>query len=78
MVAITLIGTVKWLNFFDPDDVLGYPLKPLSPKHQRAVGRDAAINAGGIAAGGNPMSHSRYRSDNAFTESAAKFLEGLI
>lgn len=24
--------TFKWLNIYDPDDVLGWPLQPLSPE----------------------------------------------
>ncbi len=78
IVPITLPKSAKWLNFFDPDDVLGYPLKPLSAAYRRAVSRDIAINVGGIVASWNPLSHSKYWTDNDFTKPAARFLDGLI
>ncbi|NIQ25048.1 MAG: hypothetical protein GTN88_00295, partial [Gammaproteobacteria bacterium] len=68
----------SWLNFFDPDDVLGYPLKPLSPEYRRAVSRDITINVGGIAASWNPLSHSKYWTDNDFTKPVAKFIDKLL
>ncbi len=78
IVPISLLKGARWLNFFDPDDVLGYPLKPLSPEYRRAVSRDIAINVGGIAASWNPLSHSKYWTDNDFTKPVAKFLESLL
>lgn len=41
-------GRVKWLNYFDPDDVLGYPLKPLSAEYRKAVFQDIEINIGSV------------------------------
>lgn len=78
IVPISLPTGASWLNFFDPDDVLGYPLKPLSPEYRRAVSRDIAINVGGIAASWNPLSHSKYWTDNDLTRPVAKFLDRLI
>lgn len=78
IVPISLPKMAAWLNFFDPDDVLGYPLKPLSPEYRRVVSRDIAINAGGISSSWNPLSHSEYWTDNDFTKPVARFLEKLI
>jgi pimeloyl-ACP methyl ester carboxylesterase len=78
IVPISLPQGAKWLNFFDPDDVLGYPLKPLSPEYRRTVSRDIAINVGGIASSWNPLSHSKYWTDNDFTKPVARFLDRLI
>lgn len=78
IVPIKLPKGATWLNFFDPDDVLGYPLKPLSPEYRRAVSRDIAINVGGIAASWNPLSHSKYWTDNDFTKPVAKFIDKLL
>lgn len=78
IVPISLPDGATWLNFFDPDDVLGYPLKPLSPDYRRAVSRDIAINVGGIASSWNPLSHSQYWTDNDLTKPVARFLEKLI
>lgn len=58
------VASFKWHNFFDEDDVLGWPLKPLSPSYDQLV-EDISINAGGGAIGAivkswNPFSHSQY------------------
>ena len=68
----------KWLNFFDPDDVLGYPLKPINKNYDRAVDKDIEINVGGISTSWNPLSHNGYWTDNSFTKPVADFLETLI
>jgi hypothetical protein len=54
----------KWLNLYDPDDVLGWPMQPLSEGYRQLV-EDRAINAGRgvfdlIVRGWNPMSHEIY------------------
>ena len=77
IVPISLPKGATWLNFFDPDDVLGYPLKPLSPEYRRTVSRDVAINVGGIASSWNPLSHSQYWTDNDFTKPVARFIDRL-
>jgi hypothetical protein len=58
----------KWYNFFDEDDVLGWPLKPLSSSYDQLV-EDIPINAGGgvigtIAKSWNPFSHGQYWTDS--------------
>jgi hypothetical protein len=30
----------RWLNYYDKDDVLGYPLKPISPSYNAIVNED--------------------------------------
>lgn len=57
----------RWYNFYDEDDVLGWPLRPLSPSYDALV-EDIAVNAGGGALGAilkswNPFSHGQYWSD---------------
>ncbi|MDH3316822.1 MAG: hypothetical protein OER43_13795 [Gammaproteobacteria bacterium] len=78
IVPISLPKKATWLNFFDPDDVLGYPLKPLCPEYRRVISRDVAINVGGISSSWNPLSHSGYWSGNDFTKPVARFLGKLI
>ena len=68
----------KWLNFYDPDDVLGYPLKPISTEYARAVAKDIPINVGGILSSWNPLSHSSYWTDKDFTKPAAKFVASFL
>lgn len=58
----------KWLNLYDPDDVLGWPLQPLSSGYEKLV-EDRAINAGRglvewILRSWNPLSHQLYWSDS--------------
>lgn len=69
---------VKWLNIYDPDDVLGYPLKPLSPSYKAAVTKDLEINAGGILTSWTPASHTYYWTDNDVTRPVAKLISGIL
>lgn len=50
-----------WDNYFDPDDVLGWPLKQLSDSYSKLV-VDHEINTGMYVG-----SHLRYWDDNEFT-----------
>lgn len=58
-----LKDAAKWVNFFDADDVLGYPLKALSPTYRTAVSEDVEVNVGGLFTSWNPASHTRYWTD---------------
>ena len=73
-----LKGKARWLNFFDPDDVLGYPLKPINGDYRRVVKRDIAINVGGIFSSWNPLSHNGYWTDNDFTKPVSKFIASFL
>lgn len=68
----------KWLNFYDPDDVLGYPLKPINAAYSKVVNADTPINVGGLAASWNPASHGGYWTDNDFTKPVAAFLAKFL
>lgn len=52
----------KWDNFFDKNDVLGWPLSPLSPSYKALV-NDHIISCGGPIVGWNPLCHSKYWTD---------------
>jgi hypothetical protein len=57
----------EWINLYDPDDALGWPLQPLSPGYAALVD-DRAINAGQgvvtwILKSWNPLSHTAYWGD---------------
>lgn len=54
----------EWINFYDRDDVAGYPLKTLNTTYATTVTEDMEINAGGIATGWNPASHLSYWTDS--------------
>ena len=52
-----------WINFYDVDDALGWPLKPLSDSYKAAVSLDKQVNVGGLWSSWNPASHTRYWTD---------------
>lgn len=57
----------KWYNLYDKDDVLGWPLKSLSPSYEELV-EDIQINVGrGLLSklfkSWNPLSHGQYWQD---------------
>lgn len=58
----------KWDNYYDRDDVLGWPLKQLSPSYGELV-TDYEINSG-LYIG----SHTRYWDDNDFTKPFSRSL----
>ena len=68
----------KWLNFYDPDDILGYPLKPISESYREVVTRDIAINSGGLFSSWNPLSHNGYWTDNDFTKPVANLIASFL
>ena len=75
---IKLHADAKWNNYFDPDDILGYPLKAISDKYRAAVHRDIPINVGGVFASWNPAAHGKYWTDNSFTKPVARQLKKLL
>jgi hypothetical protein len=68
----------KWLNYYDPDDVLGYPLKPINEEYAKVVTEDIAINAGGLLSSWNPMSHTQYWTDNDLTKPVAEYISTFL
>ena len=68
--------TIKggWINFYDNDDVIAYPLKSINDAHRKAIKEDREINVGGILSSWNPMSHNQYWTDNDVTKPIAKNL----
>lgn len=61
-----------WQNYYDKDDVLGWPLKQLSPSYFNLV-EDFEINTGQYVG-----SHVRYWEDNDFTKPFVKQCIRLI
>lgn len=50
----------RWLNFYDPDDVLAFPLQRISPSYKSAVSEDVKVNVGGLFSSFTPLSHLGY------------------
>ncbi len=64
----------EWVNFYDHDDVIGYPLKTLNSSYEKNVTEDLAVNVGHLATGWTPASHVGYWNDR---EVVARIAEGL-
>lgn len=52
----------RWDNFYDPDDVLGWPVRQLGLDFER-LATDIAVNAGGLFTSWNFFSHQGYWAD---------------
>jgi len=70
--------SLKWKNYYDPDDPLGWPLRSLSKSYEEEVDRDYPINAGGIFKSWNPLSHTAYWTDDDVIEPLARDIRKLI
>lgn len=55
----------KWINFYDPDDPIGYPLQELNDAYGQVITADRAINVGKIYESWNPLSHLGYWTNKA-------------
>lgn len=69
--------TGEWLNFYDKQDILGYPLKTLNGDYKINVAEDREVNVGGIFTSWNPASHMAYWTDNDITKPIAKSLANV-
>lgn len=64
----------EWVNFYDRDDILGYPLRPIDPAYEKAVKEDIEVNSGGVAMSWNPLSHGGYFSNRSMNRRMAQGL----
>jgi hypothetical protein len=67
-----------WENYYDPDDALGWPLKPLSKEYSALVSRDIRMNSGGFFTSWTPFSHGSYWKDKDFLTPVAAVIKSLI
>lgn len=66
----------QWDNYYDADDVLGWPLRQLGPSFDMVDDHD--INVGGIFTSWNPLSHRDYWSDRDVIRPLADALMSLL
>jgi hypothetical protein len=70
-----------WLNIYDPDDALGWPLRPLGNGYEELVD-DRTINAGQsadvTARNWNPLSHTAYWTDKDVLGPLSEMLKKLL
>jgi hypothetical protein len=69
---INIVNGQKWINMFDNDDILGYPLSEISKEYKllniSGLLEDKEVNVGSILTSWNPLSHSAYWTDNDVIE----------
>jgi hypothetical protein len=68
----------KWVNFYDKDDILAYPLRSLSSGHRQLAEQglliDTPVNVGNILTSWNPLSHLAYWTSDDITDTIAQDL----
>ncbi|SOC84181.1 hypothetical protein SAMN05421890_2649 [Ensifer adhaerens] len=62
-----------WENYYDKDDVLGYPLQQLSEGYKALV-KDVPVSVGNLFTGWNPMSHTAYWENSHIQDIVANHL----
>ena len=63
-----------WINMYDPDDVIGYPLRGLNPEYHSAVTEDRPVDVGSIFTRWNPLSHVGYWDNGGVAATIAESL----
>ncbi|MGG3279298.1 chemotaxis protein [Paenibacillus solani] len=65
----------EWVNFYDQDDILAYPLKSINEAYDRTVLQDIPVNVGNWLTSWNPLSHSGYFYSQSILDYIASNLE---
>ncbi len=52
-----------WINLFDEDDIVGYPIRPINSYCKKVVAADLNVSVGSFLSGGTPASHTGYWED---------------
>ncbi len=52
-----------WVNMYDKDDLIGFPLRELNAAYEKAVSADKQVNVGNLLTEWNPLSHTGYLDD---------------
>jgi len=73
ILAIDASG-IKWVNLYDKDDIMGYPLKPISESYADAVDEDVEVNTGSWWSSWNPLSHNDYWTDSDVIEKMSEVM----
>ncbi len=63
-----------WINVYDPDDAIGYPLRVLNSAYGAAVTEDRPVDVGSILTRWNPLSHVGYWNNGGVADAIAESL----
>jgi len=72
-----IVAAAEWINFYDADDVLAFPLKGLSADYDAAVDEDRSVSVGALLLGMSPVSHVAYWNDKSVIRPIANSLAWL-
>jgi len=72
-----IVAAAEWINFYDADDVLAFPLKGLSADYDKAVDEDRSVSVGALVIGMSPVSHVAYWKDRSVIRPIANSLAWL-
>jgi hypothetical protein len=64
----------EWVNFYDKDDLIGYPLRVLGQRYERAVTADRPVRLRGVLVSWNPLVHPWYWNDTRVIDPIAEAL----
>lgn len=71
-----------WYNFYDKQDILGYPMADTSPAYgdlsKAKKLRDVSINAGSTFSAWNPLSHNAYWRDSDVIDPIVRFIQNML
>ena len=67
-----------WHNYFDKDDVLGYPMRQMGAPFKVNWLLDHEISVGGFLTGWNPVSHLKYWTDKDLIRPVGDYIEGHL
>ena len=65
----------RWINYYDKDDILGWPLEPLNSSYRQLV-EDVELRTRGVL-GWTPMSHTKYWKSGSFLKPVARLINEL-
>lgn len=68
----------KWLNMYDPDDILGWPLRTTGSAYEQKVAEDIRVNIGTFLTSWNAMSHLGYWNDKDAHKIVANYVQRLL
>lgn len=68
----------RWLNVYDPDDLLGYPIAEVWDELHGTVIVDRALEVGGVLTGWTPWAHTLYDTDDDFVALVADELRRVL
>jgi hypothetical protein len=67
-----------WGNFYDKNDPLGFPIKPVNRNYNTANVEDVQLNAGGWIISWNAASHLGYWKSRAVLKRTTKLIKDVI